>query len=83
MQEKAKFVCFIYMQPQKVKLKSVQILMKQVSYCRVLQVDFRPSLMIKLPIVIKIFVLSIFKWPFYTGFTVIPFQFYHLSVLRV
>ena len=25
---------------------------------------------IKLPIVIKIFVLSFFKWPFYTGFTV-------------
>ena len=26
---------------------------------------------IKLPIVIKIFVLSIFEWPFYTGFTVL------------
>ena len=25
---------------------------------------------IKLPLVIKIFVLSIFEWPFYTGFTV-------------
>ena len=25
---------------------------------------------IKLPIVIKIFVLSVFEWPFYTGFTV-------------
>ena len=25
---------------------------------------------IKLPIVIKIFVLSIFEWPFYTGFIV-------------
>ena len=24
---------------------------------------------IKLPFVIKIFVLSIFEWPFYTGFT--------------
>ena len=24
----------------------------------------------KLPFVIKIFVLSIFEWPFYTGFTV-------------
>ena len=30
---------------------------------------FRPSF-IKLPILIKIFVLSIFEWPFYTGFTV-------------
>ena len=26
---------------------------------------------IKLPFVIKIFVLSIFEWPFYTGFTVV------------
>ena len=26
---------------------------------------------IKLPSVIKIFVLSIFEWPFYTGFTVL------------
>ena len=26
--------------------------------------------LIKLPFVIKIFVLSIFEWPFYTGFTV-------------
>ena len=26
---------------------------------------------IKLPFVIKFFVLSIFEWPFYTGFTVI------------
>ena len=26
---------------------------------------------IKLPFVIKTFVLSIFEWPFYTGFTVI------------
>ena len=32
MHEKAKFVCFIYMQPQKMKFKSVQINMKQVSY---------------------------------------------------
>ena len=32
MHEKAKFVCFIYMQPQKVKFKSIQINMKQVSY---------------------------------------------------
>ena len=31
MHEKAKFVCFIYMQPHKMKFKSVQINMKQVS----------------------------------------------------
>ena len=28
------------------------------------------STFIKLPVVIKIFALSIFEWPFYTGFTV-------------
>ena len=27
---------------------------------------------IKLPCVIEIFVLSMFEWPFYTGFTVVP-----------
>ena len=31
------------------------------------------STFIKLPFVIKIFVLSIFEWPFYTGFTVFLF----------
>ena len=30
--EKAKCVCFIYMQPKKVEITSVQINMKQVSY---------------------------------------------------
>ena len=29
------------------------------------------STFIKLPFAIKIFILSIFQWPFYTGFTVI------------
>ena len=32
MHEKAKFICFIYMHLQKVKFKSLQINMKQVSY---------------------------------------------------
>ena len=32
MHEKAKFVCFIHMQPQKAKFKFVQINMKHVSY---------------------------------------------------
>ena len=31
------------------------------------------STFFKLPFVIKIFVLSIFEWPFYTGFTVISY----------
>ena len=41
-------------------------------YCRMLQGEHSAivSTFIKLPFVIKIFVLSIFDWPFYTGFTV-------------
>ena len=34
------------------------------------------STFIKLPFVIKIFVLSIFEWPFYTGFTVVLSNFF-------
>ena len=37
-------------------------------YCRMLQRELLTS--IKLPFDITIFVLSIFEWPFYTGFTV-------------
>ena len=42
-------------------------------YCRMLQGEHSAILkaFIKLPFVIKIFVLSIFDWPFYTGFTVL------------
>ena len=42
-------------------------------YCRMLQGEHSAILLtfIKLPFLIKIFVLSIFKWPFYTGLTVI------------
>ena len=42
-------------------------------YCRMLQWEHSAILLtfIKLPFVIKIFVLSIFEWPFYTGFTVL------------
>ena len=41
-------------------------------YCRMLQGEHSAMLstFIKLPIVIKIFVLSIFEWPLYTDFTV-------------
>ena len=41
-------------------------------YCRMLQKEHSAILLtfIKLPFVIKIFVSSIFEWPFYTGFTV-------------
>ena len=39
-------------------------------YCRMLQVEHSAilSTFIELPFVIKIIVLSIFDWPFYTGF---------------
>ena len=35
---------------------------------------------IKLPFVVKFFVLSIFKWPFYTGFTALHVLFQHFDV---
>ena len=40
-------------------------------YCRMLQGEHSAllSTFIKLPIVVKILVLSIFEWPFYTEFT--------------
>ena len=40
-------------------------------YSRMLPLEHSAKLstFIKLPFVIKIFVLSIFEWPFYTGFT--------------
>ena len=41
-------------------------------YCRMLQGEHSAIFLTytKLPFVIKIFVLSIFEWPYYTGFTV-------------
>ena len=41
-------------------------------YCRMLQSEHSAILLtlVKLPFVIKIFVLSIFEWPLKTGFTV-------------
>ena len=45
-------------------------------YCRMLQGEHSAilSTFVKLQFVIKIFVLSIFEWPFYTGFTVYSFN---------
>ena len=42
-------------------------------YCRMLQGENSAILLtfIKLPFVIKIFVLFIFEWPYYTGFTIL------------
>ena len=44
----------------------------QVKYCRILQGEHAAilSTFIRLPFFIKIFVLSIFEWPVYIGFTV-------------
>ena len=51
-------------------------------YCRMLQGEHSAIALwftiIKLPFVIKIFVLYNFEWPFYTGFTV-PLLMYHYS----
>ena len=54
--------------------------------CRMLQGEHSAILLtfIKLPFVIKIFVLSIFEWLFYTGFTVqanLPLQSPLLSLI--
>ena len=45
-------------------------------YCRMLEWGHSAilSTFIKLPFVIKIFVLSIFEWPFYTGLTIILYM---------
>ena len=42
-------------------------------YCRMLLGEHSAILLtfIKQPFVIKIFLLSIFEWPFYTGFTIL------------
>ena len=52
--------------------KDQKLLNAGLKYCRMLQGEHSAILLtfIKLPIVIKIFDLSIFEWPFYTGFTV-------------
>ena len=47
-------------------------------YCRMLSAIL--STFFKLPFVIKIIILSIFEWPFYTGFTVIFLDWYDGSV---
>ena len=49
-------------------------------YCRMLQREHSAILLtfIKPPFVIKMFVLSIFEWPFFTGFTV-----HNLSYLNI
>ena len=56
--------------PKNGQIKS--LLTEDQKYCRMLQGEHSAilSTFIKLPFVIKIFVLSIFEWPFHTGFTV-------------
>ena len=59
---------------EKLVFKTNYRLMQVKNICRMLQGEHSEMLstFIKLPFVIKIFVLSIFEWPFYTGFTVHP-----------
>ena len=57
---------------QKLVLKTNLSLNAGQKYCRMLEVKHSAiiSTFIKLSFVFKIFVLSIFEWPFYIGFTV-------------
>ena len=50
-------------------------------YCRMLLHYFRPSLSYQLSL-LKTFVLSIFEWPFYTGFTAVVMLDTHRPVGR-
>ena len=57
---------------QKIGFQDKLLLNAGQKYCRMLQKEHSAilSTFIKLPFVIKIFVLSILDWQFYTGFTV-------------
>ena len=44
---------------------------KSIAECSPLEHSATLPTFIKLPVAIKIYVLSIFEWPFYTGFTVV------------
>ena len=53
-------------------------------YCRMLQREHSAILLtfIKLPVVIKTIVLSIFEWSFYTGFTVYTKWILHFGLIQ-
>ena len=57
---------------QKIGFQDQLLLNAGQKYCRMLKGEHSAilSTFIKLPFVIKTFVLSILEWPFYTGFTV-------------
>ena len=57
---------------QKIVFQDQLLLNAGKKYCRMLQREHSAILLtfIKLPFVIKIFVLSIYEWPFYSSFTV-------------
>ena len=57
---------------QKIGFQDQLLLNAGQKYCRMLQWEHSAilSTFFKLPFVMKIFVLSIFEWQFYTGFTV-------------
>ena len=66
--------CFVrcYIEKTKVGFQDKLSLNAGRKYCRMLKGEHSAILLtfIKLPFVIKIFVLSIFEWPFYTDITV-------------
>ena len=55
------------------------------TFCRMLQREHSAilSTIIKLPFVIKIFVLSIFEWPLKTGFTLFSFHLFSLKLFEL
>ena len=57
----------------KIGFKDKLSINKAQKYCRMLPLEHSAILLtfIKLPYDIKTFVVSVFKWPFYTGFTVV------------
>ena len=72
-------------QTQKIRFQDRLSLNAGKKYCRMLQWEHSAILLtfIKLPFVIKTFVLSIFDWPLKTGFTVHVFEFAVVGVLRI
>ena len=68
----------------KIGLQDQLLLNAGQKYCRMLQGEHSAILLTfinKLPCVIKIFVLSIFEWPFYTGYTVFEISVQNLDYL--
>ena len=68
MHENAKYVCFIYMQPQREKFKSVQLKIKQVSYIlmcyRLKNLNYDAFLTLKIAFILAKSVYCVELWLF-------------------